>query len=82
VKAALTINAAHSALEDAEIALDRVRVHIASDVFTIRMSDGFVGRELGTDFHVEAAFIGVQAALAVNVLTHDAGDRVAISYWG
>lgn len=61
--AAVLIDAAHPALEDREEALDRIGLHVAADIFVVRMRDGFMGGELATDRGIEAAFVGAQPQL-------------------
>ena len=70
---AMLIDALHPALEDAEIALNGVRGHVATDVFAAGVTDAFVSRDVLLGVGVEAAFVGVEGGLARDVLRHDAG---------
>ena len=70
----MLIGAAHTALEDREVALDRVRGHVATGILFAAVNDGFMRAELFADALIEIAFVGMQAALALDVLAHDAGD--------
>lgn len=78
VLAAVLIDALHSALEDREVASDRVGVDIAAHILVLAVLDRIMGRILGADLPVEAAFVGHEAAFAADVLTeqgHDVRDR-------
>lgn len=68
---AVLINAAHSALEHTEIALDCIGVDIAAYIFASGMFDGFMARDVQERAIVKVALVGVQHALASNVIDHD-----------
>jgi len=65
----MLVGAAHTALEDGEIALDGVGVDITTDVLFSGMLDALVSGEGLADFSVEAAFVGVERAFNSDVLS-------------
>lgn len=69
--AAVLVHALHAALEDAEVALDGVRVDIAAHVFTGLVGGEVVAREVLADAGVVAGFVGVERGFLGNVLADD-----------
>ncbi len=67
------INAAHATLKGREHVLHGVGMDLATDIFAGRVLHGLMRRDLGTDIEVKAAFVGVQDALATNVLANERG---------
>ena len=72
--AAMLIDALHAALEDREEAFDGVGVNVAANVLASGVAHECVSSELGTELGIEAAFVGVQGALARDVANHDVAD--------
>jgi hypothetical protein len=76
---AMLVIAPHSAFENAKEAFNRVRRHVATSVFVGRMLDRFMGRKFFAYCAVDIAFVSMQSAFAVNVLTNDLGDGRCVS---
>src|SRR4051794_2790856 len=79
--AAVLVNALHPALEDAEIALDRVGVLLGivePDILAGRMVDRAVTGVLGAYLGVEAALVRNELALAAGVLSQELRDRLGV----
>jgi len=60
----MLIDAFHATLEDREVALNRVGVHVAANIFVRGVPNGFVAVKLRAYPKVEVAFIRVQTALS------------------
>ena len=73
---AMLVHAAHPALEDREIAFNRCSLVTSPPrIFVVAVLDGFVCGELGADFRIERAFVGMQSSLARDVIADEQGDR-------
>jgi len=55
-------------------------MHVATDVFLGAVLDGLVRGEMLRGTEVEAAFVGVQAALASDVIGHDLADAHLVGH--
>lgn len=71
---AMLINAFHATLEDAENALQRVHMHVATTVLTNGMVDHFVGGGSKIAAPIITRSVGHQLAFMMNVLADDAFD--------
>src|SRR3954452_3682148 len=77
----MLVNALHAALEDAEIAFDRVRVLLAivkADILAAAVVDRAVTRELRTNLGVEFALVRHELAFAAGVLAQDQPDGFGV----
>src|SRR3954454_10332486 len=77
----MLVNALHAALEEAEIAFDRVRVLLAiikADILAAAVVDRAVTGVLGANLGVELALVRHELALAAGVLAQDQLDRVGV----
>ena len=63
----MLVDPGHSALEDAEIPLDRVRMRASADIFADPVLHGEVVFELSADGTVVRRFIGHQHGLGLNL---------------
>ena len=64
---ALLIDAAHSALEDAEIAFDGVGVNLTTPIFFDAVLDGFMPIKEPANRLLRSSFVGVQLGQAADV---------------
>src|SRR3954470_12574807 len=69
--AAMLVDAFHAALEDREIAFDRVGADVAANMFFLAVIDSLMAGEFGTDCFVPRCLIRHQIALATNIDTND-----------
>src|SRR3954447_8800013 len=77
----MLVNALHAALEDREVAFDRVRVLLAivkANILAAAVVDRAVTRELGANVRVETALVRHQLALATGVLAQDQLDGIGV----
>ena len=65
---AVLIDAAHTALEDVEDALDSVGMDVVADIFASRVLYRHVLREVGLHLAIEAAFVGMDLRFARDIL--------------
>src|ERR1700683_5580503 len=72
---AVLIHAAHSALEDREITLNRIRRYIAAGVFFVAVLDRFVRRKLLTDRFAAPLDQRDDRALISDILVRAFGER-------
>ncbi len=79
--AAMLIDTTHAALENCEIALDGICRYVAACVFLLGVIDGFVRRELLANLLVQLAFIGMEAALTINVAANNIDHDISMSAW-
>ena len=68
---AVLVDAVHTAFEDGEISLNRIRRHIAARILFVGVIDRFVRCKLPTDARIKPAFIRVQARLSIDIVQHD-----------
>lgn len=71
---AVPVDAAHAALEDGEVVLDRVGVDLTvvqADVLAGRMLDRGMLHEMRREARVQAALVGHEAAVLEDVRLHD-----------
>lgn len=71
---AVLVDAAHPALENREVALDRIGMRLAADVLAGRVAHRLVPSVLAADLRVEAALVGHQLGLAGRVGAQDLAD--------
>src|SRR6266852_5738952 len=71
---AVLVDALHAALEDAVVALNRVGVDPAANIFLLAVIDGIVARKLLPHLAVVGCFVSHQRALAGDVLANDRRD--------
>jgi hypothetical protein len=72
--AAMLIDAGHAALEDGEVAFNRVRVDIAPGIFLFAVFDGVMSREFSAKGPIQAALIRQQATFPADIGEHDRRD--------
>lgn len=71
---AMLIGATHAALEDRKVAFDGVGMHVAANVFLAGMLDGLMVCKVRRHAGIEAAFVGIEDALAGNVVGNESGN--------
>ncbi len=69
---AVLINTIDATLEDAEITLDGVGVHMPANVLFCLVGDGFVRRKVMTDVSLSGSFIAHEVAFSRDIPAHDA----------
>ncbi len=78
---AVLVDALHAALEDAEVAFNRVRVRFTATVFAVLVANDLMVSELATNLDVVAGFVRHQTGFLGDVGAHDGGGDWAGRYY-
>jgi hypothetical protein len=70
------VNAVNAALENTEIALNRVGMHVAANIFPSTVGDSAVRSEVVADIGIKLGLIGHEVAFERDIPSHDAADGI------